>query len=175
MSETAQTRFRYKYFNCLIIRLDCIPFISDSPREFSDSHKLLKEVESVSETRFDIYPVILSQSLLGLLINAPEDDNHSILLFYENLIAYLEANHKFVLTLGGTISGENGDGRLRTPYLEAQIGVELYGVMKKVKIIFDPYGTLNPGVKFGTSQDDIKAMIRSDYTLDHLYDHLPRN
>lgn len=98
MSETAQTSFRYQYFNCLILRLDCIPFISDSPREFSDSHKLLKEVESVFETRFDIYPVILSQSLLGLLINAPEDDNHSILLFYENLIAYLETSHKFELT-----------------------------------------------------------------------------
>ena len=36
----------------------------------------------------------------------------------------------------------------------------------KVKQIFDPYGTLNPGVKFGSSLDDIKEMIRTDYGLE---------
>lgn len=87
----------------------------------------------------------------------------------------LDEHYKLVIKLGGTISSEAGDGRLKTPYLEAMYGPELYAVLQKVKQIFDPYGTLNPGVKFGTSIDDLKAMLRPDYSYEHLYDHLPRS
>ena len=87
----------------------------------------------------------------------------------------LDEHHKLVIKLGGTISSETGDGRLKTPYLEVMYGSELYALLQKIKQIFDPYSTLNPGVKFGTSVEDLKAMVRSDYSLDHLYDHLPRS
>ncbi len=83
--------------------------------------------------------------------------------------------HKLVISLGGTISSGVGDGRLRTPYLEAQLGSEAYALLHKVKKIFDPYNTLNPGVKFDTSLEDIKSSLRTDYGLEHLYDHLPRS
>jgi len=87
----------------------------------------------------------------------------------------MDEHNKLVMSLGGTISGESGDGRLHTPYLEAMYGTEIYALLQKVKQIFDPYGTLNPGVKFGTSLEDIKALVRPDYTLDNIYDHLPRS
>ncbi|HYH35921.1 MAG TPA: FAD-binding oxidoreductase, partial [Candidatus Saccharimonadales bacterium] len=87
----------------------------------------------------------------------------------------LDEYYKLVLKLGGTVSSEAGDGRLKTPYLEAMYGGELYGLFQKVKSVFDPYGTLNPGVKFGTSIDDLKGMVRPEYSFDHLYDHLPRS
>lgn len=87
----------------------------------------------------------------------------------------MDEYHKLVMSLGGTISAQAGDGRLRTPYLEKLYGAEGYGLMRKVKQIFDPYGTLNPGVKFDTTLDDIKGMVRADYSLEHLYDHLPRS
>ena len=83
--------------------------------------------------------------------------------------------HKLVIELGGTISSESGDGRIHTPYLEALYGADIYALLGKVKSVFDPYGTLNPGVKFGTTIDDLKATIRSEYGLEHLYDHLPRS
>lgn len=85
----------------------------------------------------------------------------------------LDEYNKLVLKLGGTVSAENGDGRLRTPYLADQFGAEAYALLQKVKTIFDPYGTLNPGVKFGTTLDDIKANLRPNYSYDHLYNHLP--
>jgi FAD/FMN-containing dehydrogenase len=88
---------------------------------------------------------------------------------------FIDDYQTLVLGLGGTISAQAGDGRLRTPYLEAMYGPELYALLQKIKTIFDPYGTLNPGVKFGTSLDDVKAMVRPDYGLAHLYDHLPRS
>lgn len=83
--------------------------------------------------------------------------------------------HKLVIELGGTISSESGDGRIHTPYLEALYGADVYGMLKKIKTVFDPYNTLNPGVKFGTTIDDLKATIRSEYGLEHFYDHLPRS
>lgn len=88
---------------------------------------------------------------------------------------FMDEHNKLVIGLGGTISAEAGDGRLHTPYLESMYGAELYALLQKVKIIFDPYGTLNPGVKFGSSLDDLKELVRPDYSLDHLYDHMPRS
>jgi FAD/FMN-containing dehydrogenase len=88
---------------------------------------------------------------------------------------FMDEYHKLVIDLGGTIAAYSGEGRLRAPYLEKMYGAELYQLLQKVKNIFDPYGTLNPGVKFGTSLDDVKAMVRPDYNIDHVYDHLPRS
>ncbi len=87
----------------------------------------------------------------------------------------MEEYYQLVISLGGTISAGSGDGRVRAPYLEAMYGPEQFTLFQKIKQIFDPYGIMNPGVKFGTSIDDLKAMIRTDFGLDHLYDHLPRS
>lgn len=80
-----------------------------------------------------------------------------------------------VLSLGGSISGEHGEGRLRAPYIQKQVGPEMYALFQKVKTIFDPYGTMNPGVKMNTSLDTVKALLRSEYTLDHLYSFMPKS
>ncbi|HEV7454894.1 MAG TPA: FAD-binding oxidoreductase [Candidatus Saccharimonadales bacterium] len=87
----------------------------------------------------------------------------------------LEEYYSLVISLGGSTSGEHGDGRIRGPYLEKLYGAETYALFGKVKQIFDPYGTLNPGVKMGVTLDSIKPLLRSTYTMDHLYDHLPRS
>ncbi|MEQ8785566.1 MAG: anaerobic glycerol-3-phosphate dehydrogenase subunit C [Pirellulaceae bacterium] len=49
-----------------------------------------------------------------------------------------------VVALGGTISGEHGDGLSRTWYVRRQYG-PLYDVFREVKRIFDPHNILNPG------------------------------
>lgn len=49
--------------------------------------------------------------------------------------------------LGGTMAGEHGDGRLRTPLLRALRGDEAVALYAEVKAAFDPLGILNPGVK----------------------------
>ena len=50
-----------------------------------------------------------------------------------------------VTDLGGSLSGEHGDGRLRTPYLRRAYG-PLADVFREVKELFDPQGILNPGI-----------------------------
>lgn len=48
-------------------------------------------------------------------------------------------------SLGGVMSGEHGDGRVRGPLLERFYGPELMRAFRRVKQIFDPLGLLNPG------------------------------
>lgn len=49
--------------------------------------------------------------------------------------------------LGGTLAGEHGDGRLRTPLLERTWSAAARERFAAVKRAFDPSGILNPGVK----------------------------
>lgn len=92
----------------------------------------------------------------------------------QKLFRLMDEYYRFITKLGGTPAGEHGDGRLRAPYLAQAYGPEMYAVMQKVKGIFDPHNILNPGVKFDTSLDDLKGMLRQEYSLGHLYSHLPR-
>jgi len=52
-----------------------------------------------------------------------------------------------VIALGGTPSGEHGDGRLRAPLLQPLYGSPIVNLFRQVKTAFDPLGILNPGVK----------------------------
>ncbi|MGF7229452.1 MAG: FAD-binding oxidoreductase [Candidatus Saccharibacteria bacterium] len=83
--------------------------------------------------------------------------------------------YTMLIELGGSTSAEHGDGRLRAPYLRKLYGDEVYGLFQKIKQICDPYNILNPGVKIDVELDDVKRMMRSSYTIEHLSDHLPRS
>ena len=64
--------------------------------------------------------------------------------------------YREVLDVGGTISGEHGDGLSRTAFVQQQYG-DLYKVFRDVKWIFDPLNILNPGKIVG---DDPGLMTR---------------
>jgi FAD/FMN-containing dehydrogenase len=51
-----------------------------------------------------------------------------------------------VIRLGGTPSGEHGDGRLRAHMLERVYGIGIMDLFRLVKQSFDPVGIFNPGV-----------------------------
>ena len=50
-----------------------------------------------------------------------------------------------VLEFGGSVSGEHGDGLVRSGWLEKMFGPRLYGAFREVKQAFDPKGIMNPG------------------------------
>lgn len=58
----------------------------------------------------------------------------------------LEETVELVAGLGGTLSGEHGDGRLRAPYLDRIWSPELMTAFGRVKTRLDPGGIMNPGV-----------------------------
>jgi FAD/FMN-containing dehydrogenase len=50
-----------------------------------------------------------------------------------------------VILLGGCITGEHGDGLARSEFVKLQYGDQTHSLFKKIKRIFDPTNTLNPG------------------------------
>lgn len=50
-----------------------------------------------------------------------------------------------VASYRGSLSGEHGDGRARSPFIEKVLGEEMMPLLKKVKTIWDKHGILNPG------------------------------
>ena len=93
----------------------------------------------------------------------------------QKAIRLMEEYYSIVIGLGGSTSGEHGDGRLRGPFLKHLYGPDMYEVMRKVKEIFDPYNILNPGVKINVTTEDIKPFIRQEYSLGAWYGHMPRS
>jgi FAD/FMN-containing dehydrogenase/Fe-S oxidoreductase len=50
-----------------------------------------------------------------------------------------------VLEFGGALSGEHGDGLVRSPFMRKMYGPVLYEAFREIKRTFDPLGILNPG------------------------------
>ncbi|KAA3602173.1 MAG: FAD-binding oxidoreductase [Calditrichaeota bacterium] len=68
--------------------------------------------------------------------------------FRELLLNLADKVYAWVLECGGTISGEHGDGILRSGYVKLQFG-ELFPIFEEVKNLFDPKGILNFGKILG--------------------------
>ena len=154
-------------------QLKAIPIIEDG----------IVPPEKLQDLMNGIYKLFASMQLQAAIWGHAGDGNLHVQPFLDlsqlgdrqKAFKLIDEYYKLVISLGGSTTGEHGDGRLRAPYLEQLYGADAYALFTKVKQIFDPYGTLNPGVKVGVSLDDIKPLVRSEYTLRHLYDHMPRS
>jgi FAD/FMN-containing dehydrogenase len=65
----------------------------------------------------------------------------------QNVQEVLDEVTALAASLGGTLAGEHGDGRLRTPLLHQVWDAQSMALFAQVKRAFDPNGILNPGVK----------------------------
>ncbi len=72
---------------------------------------------------------------------------------------------ELVNRLHGTISGEHGDGRLRSCYINKQYSTELYSLFLRVKSILDPDNLFNPEIK--TTSDETQMMKHLRYGADY--------
>jgi FAD/FMN-containing dehydrogenase/Fe-S oxidoreductase len=72
------------------------------------------------------------------------------------LKAIADEVYELVDRLGGTVSGEHGDGRLRSAYLRRKYP-DIYPLFQKTKTLLDPQGMLNPEIKMA---DDPAQMTR---------------
>ena len=79
--------------------------------------------------------------------------------------ALLDEVTELAARLGGTLSGEHGDGRLRTPLLARTWAPETTALFAATKRAFDPAGVLNPGVKVPVDGQRPLGAIKYDPTL----------
>jgi len=54
-----------------------------------------------------------------------------------------------MLALGGTLTGEHGIGRMKSPYLHLETGNAALAVMRTIKRALDPRNVLNPAIGLG--------------------------
>src|SRR5207302_5209277 len=59
--------------------------------------------------------------------------------------AVANAVSDLVLEYGGALSGEHGDGLVRSPFMQKMFGPVLYEAFRTIKRTFDPYAIFNPG------------------------------
>jgi FAD/FMN-containing dehydrogenase len=75
-----------------------------------------------------------------------------------SVASLLEEVTAAVVRLGGTPSGEHGDGRLRAGLLSQVYGEEILDLFRRVKEAFDPLGILAPGVILPSGQPPISRL-----------------
>ena len=92
----------------------------------------------------------------------------------QRVFKMMDEYYRMVIKLGGSIAAGQGEGRLRVPFVKLQAGEEVMGAYLRLKAAVDPHGTMNPGVKTGTSIKDLVDMLSHDYSLDAFADYLPK-
>lgn len=76
----------------------------------------------------------------------------------QSLAGVLEEVSEAVIRLGGTPSGEHGDGRLRAALLQRVYGEEIVGLFRRLRQAFDPLGILAPGVILPSGEPAISRL-----------------
>jgi FAD/FMN-containing dehydrogenase len=71
-------------------------------------------------------------------------------------------------SLGGTLAGEHGDGRLRTPLVARTWSAEAIELFASVKRALDPQGVFNPGVKVPVRGQRAIEEVKYDRSLPSL-------
>jgi FAD/FMN-containing dehydrogenase/Fe-S oxidoreductase len=63
----------------------------------------------------------------------------------EKYKAFMDEASSLVVSYGGSLSGEHGDGQSKAQFLPKMFGAELVGAFREFKTIWDPDGRMNPG------------------------------
>jgi FAD/FMN-containing dehydrogenase len=150
-----------------------IPVLDDGQVPLDRMTEFFKELDGLMVTAGLEEYAAWGQAGTGLIHVAPMLDITSV-GDRQKLFKVMDAYYGYICTIGGSITGEYAEGRMRGLYNTKQFDEQSMSVFNRIKKIFDPLGIYNPNVKLDVKLDQLKAMIRTDYTLDHQYNHLPR-
>jgi FAD/FMN-containing dehydrogenase len=92
----------------------------------------------------------------------------------QRMFKLLDSYCALASSLGGSVSGESAEGRLRGSQVQKVLQPEAVALMKRIKQIFDPFSMLNPNVKVGVETEILKGMVRDAYTENRHMSFLPR-
>lgn len=81
----------------------------------------------------------------------------------QKLLKFYDAFVKVVYEHGGSTVGEAAEGRIKSPFIEKRTSEEVVKLYTDLRTIFDPYGTLNAGVKQSVELRTVVAHLRTGY------------
>jgi glycolate oxidase len=127
--------------------------VEDCTIQLSDFSEVIKKIEQIPKA-------INAKNLLVATVCHMEGNLHPTFLFNENdeedvndfekAVEYLYK--EIIIPVGGTLTGEHGIGKVKTPYLELEHGKDVVNLMGDIKSFFDPNRILNPGIGKGDSR-----------------------
>jgi Fe-S oxidoreductase/FAD/FMN-containing dehydrogenase len=115
----------------------------------------LQELMARQEVQCSYY----GHAAAGLLHVRPVLDLHSA-RDLEKYRAIANEVSALVAQFKGSLAGEHGVGIARSEFMKAQVGPELYGLMKQIKNSFDPDNVFNPGKIIGDGRYRIDRHLR---------------
>jgi FAD/FMN-containing dehydrogenase/Fe-S oxidoreductase len=118
--------------------------VEDTAVDVRDLPNYIAEFDELLRTKYGIDCVYYAHAGSGELHTRPLFD----LKTPEGLKMFREVATDIALLVKkyrGSLSGEHGDGRLRGEFIPLMVGDHCYGLMRKVKALFDPKGIFNPG------------------------------
>jgi len=89
----------------------------------------------------------------------------------KNFRAFVEEGADMVVRLGGSLSGEHGDGQARGELLVKMFGPELMEAFREFKRIWDPEWKMNPGKKIDANPLDANLRLGTTYHPPKLKTH----
>jgi len=99
------------------------------------------------------------QVTIALIAHAGDGNTHPLIVFDPaDPAAGARAQQAFgqvmdlAIELDGTITGEHGVGRLKQPWLAAQVGPDVMDLTRRIKDAVDPLGIMNPGAVVAARQ-----------------------
>ena len=90
--------------------------------------------------------------VVAVIAHAGDGNTHPLIVFDPEDADMAERAHQafgeimtLAISLGGTITGEHGVGRLKKAWLPDQVGEDVMELTRRIKHALDPAGILNPG------------------------------
>ena len=156
-----------------------VGFVEDAAVPIENLPEYVRRFDRIV-TSHDTTAAYYAHASVGLLHNRPivnlksEADiqkMHSIAREVRNLL----------MELGGAMSGEHGDGLVRSEWIESMFGPQIYQALREVKNAFDPAGIMNPGkiidappmtenLRFGAKYNTIEIDTYYDFSSQDGFD-----
>jgi FAD/FMN-containing dehydrogenase len=105
---------------------------------------------------------IYGRVLEGLIFTRPVLQLHKV-GDKQKLFKLLDEFASLIAQFGGHLIGDNGEGRVKANFAYKQLDSDVLELFAAVKSIFDPHGTLNPGVKQSAELRVLVSHLRQSY------------
>lgn len=138
-----------------------IPFIEDAAIPIKNLPEYIDLILKYCRER-DVPVAMYAHASVGLIhvrpvLNLKEQKD------IDNMKSIARYSFELVKKYGGSVSGEHGDGRIRSPFLEEYFGPKIYSALKEVKQLFDPKAMMNPGIIIDPAPMDKDLRYGIDY------------
>lgn len=156
-----------------------VGFVEDAAVPIENLPEYVRRFEEIV-TAHDTTAAYYAHASVGLLHNRPIVNLKSE-ADIQKMHSIAREVRDLLMELGGAMSGEHGDGLVRSEWIESMFGPQIYQALREVKNAFDPAGIMNPGkiidappmtenLRFGAKYNTIEVDTYYDFSSQDGFD-----